>query len=92
MGVFKRPDSKYWWLYLETTRQRERTDILLGDTIAQRTDAKRLAKEAYQRRMLELAEQKVKRLPHGPPMVRFRAYADTYARDVIALRRGAQRL
>ena len=43
MGVFKRPDSPYWWLYLETTKQRERTPILLGDTISQRADAKRLA-------------------------------------------------
>ena len=70
---------------------RERTPILLGDTVTQRADAKRLAKDAYQRRMLEIAEQKVKRLPNGPPMVRFAAYADTYARDVIALRRGARR-
>lgn len=91
MGIFKRPDSQYWWLYLETTKQRERTPILLGDTATQRADAKRLAKDAYQRRMLELAEQKVKRLPNGPAMVRFAAYAETYARDVIALRRGAGR-
>jgi len=91
MGIFKRPDSQYWWLYLETTKQRERTPILLGDTITQRADAKRLAKDAYQRRMLEVAEQKVKRLPNGPAMVRFSAYADAYARDVIALRRGARR-
>ena len=66
MGIFKRPDSQYWWLYLETTKQRERTTILLGDTATQRADAKRLAKDAYQRRMLELAEQKVKRLPERP--------------------------
>ena len=91
MGIFKRPDSQYWWLYLETTKQRERTPILLGDTITQRADAKRLAKDAYQRRMLEVAEQKVKRLPNGPAMIRFAAYAETYARDVIALRRGARR-
>jgi integrase len=91
VGVFKRPDSKYWWLYIETTKERERTDILIGETVAQRKDAKQLAKDAYQRRMFELAEQKVKRLPDGPPMIRFREYAATYARDVIALRRGAQR-
>ena len=91
MGVFKRRDSKYWWLYLETTGQRERTSILLGETIAQRQDAKQLAKEAYQRRMLELAEQQVKRLPSGPRMIRFREYALPYADHVIAHRRGAQR-
>jgi integrase len=91
MGVFRRPDSPYWWLYLESTKSREPTPILLGETLTQRADAKRLAKDAYQRRMLELAEQQVKRLPNGPAMVRFAAYAETYARDVIALRRGARR-
>jgi integrase len=91
MGIFKRPDSQYWWIFLETTKQKERTAILLGDTIAQRADAKRLAKDAYQRRMLEIADQTVKPLPTGPPMIRFAAYAEAYARDVIALRRGARR-
>jgi len=91
MGIFRRSDSQYWWIFLETTKQKERTPILLGETITQRADAKRLAKDAYQRRMLEVAEQQVKRLPDGPPMIRFAAYADTYARDVIALRRGARR-
>jgi len=91
MGVFKRPDSQYWWLYLETTKQRERTPILVGETATQRADAKRLAKDAYQLRMHELAERKVRRLPHGPPMIRFAEYAKTYAEHVIALRRGARR-
>ena len=91
MGIYQRKDSRSWWLWLETIKRRERTPILIGDTVAQRQDAKRLAKEAYQRRMLELAEQSIKRLPHGPAMVRFGAYADVYARDVIALRRGAGR-
>ena len=35
VGLFKRPDSKYWWLYLETMAARERTEILLGETVAQ---------------------------------------------------------
>jgi len=92
MGIYQRAkESKYWWLYLETSQTRERTDILIGETVAQKKDNKRLAKEAYQLRMFELAEQKVKRLRNGPPMVRFEAYADTYARDVIALHRGARR-
>jgi len=91
MGIFRRSDSQYWWIFLETTKQKERTPILLGETITQRADAKRLAKDAYQRRMLEVAEQTVKRLPNGPAMIRFAAYAETYARDVIALRRGARR-
>ena len=91
MGIYKRPDSPYWWLYFETTKQKERSVILIGETAAQKLDAKRLAKEAYQRRMLELAEQVVKRLPDRPAMVRFSVYAETYARDVIPLRRGGRR-
>lgn len=91
MGIFTRPESQYWWLWLETARRKERTDILIGKTVTQRRDAKRLAQEAYQRRMLELATRTVKRLPDAAPMVRFSAYAETYAAHVIALRRGARR-
>lgn len=91
MGIYKRPDSDFWWLYLETAGTRERTDILIGDTVAQRGDAKRLAKESYQRKMLDLAEKQIKRLPDERPQLRFSVYAETYARDVIALRRGARR-
>ncbi|HMJ82996.1 MAG TPA: tyrosine-type recombinase/integrase [Vicinamibacterales bacterium] len=89
MGVYQRPESKYYWLYLETTKQKERTDVLIGETAAQKKDAKRLAEETYQRRMLELAEQKIR--PLAKASIRFSAYAEAYARDVIALRRGARR-
>jgi integrase len=89
VGVYKRPESKYYWLYLETTKQKERTDILIGETAAQRKDARRLADETYQRRMLEIAEQKIR--PLAGKVIRFSAYAETYARDVIPLRRGARR-
>jgi integrase len=89
MGIYQRDDSPYWWLYLETTKLKERTDIRIGETAAQKKDAKRLAEETYQRRMLELAEQKIR--PLAKASIRFRAYADTYARDVIPLRRGARR-
>lgn len=89
MGIYTRPDSPYWWLYLETTKQKERTDILIGETAAQRKDARRLADETYQRRMLEIAEQKIR--PLAAPQIRFSAYAEPYARDVIPLRRGARR-
>ena len=41
--------------------------------------------------MIEIAERKVKRLGDGPPMIRFRDYATTYAEHVIKLRRGARR-
>ena len=90
MGLFKRPESKFYWLYLETTRRREPTKILLGDTASQRKDNKALALEVYHERMRETARG-VHRLPVERPAIRFTAYATTYATDVIALRRGAQR-
>jgi len=89
VGVYKRQDSPYWWLWLEATKAAESSGILIGETVAQRRDAKRLAEEAYQRRMLEIAEQKIR--PLAAPVIRFSAYADAYARDVIPLRRGARR-
>jgi integrase len=89
MGLYQRKDSPYWWLWIEATKAAESSGILIGETVAQRRDAKRLAEEAYQRRMLEIAEQKIR--PMAAPVIRFSAYADAYARDVIPLRRGARR-
>jgi integrase len=89
MGLYQRKDSPYWWLWIEATKAAESSGILIGETVAQRRDAKRLAEEAYQRRMLEIAEQKIR--PLTAPSIRFSAYADAYARDVIPLRRGARR-
>jgi integrase len=92
MGIYTRPDSPYWWLWLETAppgEQKLSSRIRIGTTVAQRKDSKRLAEEDYQRRMLDLAEQKVKPLP--APQIRFTDYATPYAEHVIALRRGARR-
>jgi integrase len=90
MGVFKRADSKYWWLFLETSRRKERTDIVIGETQAQRKDSRAIAVELYQTRMHELAR-RVHRLPGKPEAVTFRAYAETYDTTVIAHRRGVER-
>ena len=90
MGVFKRDDSKYWWLWLETLKAREATKVPIGETTSQKKDNKALAVEVYQQRMLETAAH-VHRLPVERPALRFSAYAETYARDVIALRRGGRR-
>lgn len=59
MGIFSRPDSPYWWLYLETApkgRQKVRTSVPVGKTVAQRRDSRRLAEDLYYQRMNELAE------------------------------------
>lgn len=89
MGVFARPDSPWWWLWLETTQQKERTDIKIGTTHAQRTDSQRLASDRYHQRMNELAARLYK-LPSALPAIRFRKYAEDYA-PTIATHRGAER-
>ena len=52
MGIFKRPDSPYWWLYFETTKRKERTNILVHGRAE-----KREAQVRYFARMLEYAEE-----------------------------------
>lgn len=87
MGVFTRADSPYYWLWLETTHQKERTDIKIGETVTQRRDSRALADDRYHQRMNELAA-RLYRLPTATPAIRFEKYAATYETDVIALRRG----
>jgi integrase len=90
MGLFTRPDSPYWWLFLETTKQKEKTDIKVGETVAQRKDSRRIALDRYHQRMNELAA-RLYRLPTATPAIRFATYAAPYATDTIAHRAGARR-
>lgn len=90
MGAYWRADSKWWWLYLETIKRKERTKILVGVTTAQRHDSKKLAEAVYHQRMTELAG-RLYHLPTAQPSIRFDKYAATYATDTIAHRRGAER-
>ncbi len=90
MGVFKRPDSPYWWLFLETTKTKEKTELKIGTTTAQRRDSRKLAEDRYHQRMNELAARLYK-LPSAQPAIRFDKYAETYAADVISHHRGARR-
>ncbi len=90
MAVFSRPDSRFWWLYLETTKQKERTDIPIGATAAQRRDGRKLAEDRYHQRMNELAARLYK-LPTATPAIRFARYAEQYRRDTIPHHKGARR-
>ena len=58
MGVFTRPDSKYWWLYLPTApkgQQKERTNILMGTTPEDHRDSRKRADGLFYQRMTNLA-------------------------------------
>lgn len=93
MGLFTRPDSPWWWLWLETAppgAEREKTAVKIGRTTAQRKDSRQLALDVYHRRMNELAA-RIHRLPLTRPAIRFDVYAATYVRDVIAHQRGHER-
>jgi integrase len=93
MGVFQRPDSPWWWLWLETApsrQQKEKTTIKIGTTAAQRKDSRRLAEDLYHQRMRQLAA-KIHRLPITPETITFAKYADWYHTHVSAHHRGATR-
>jgi len=90
MGIFQRADSPFWWLYLETTKQKERTDVLVGETAAQKHDSRKLALDRYHQRMNELAA-RLYRLPSAMPALRFSKYAAAYEADTIAHHKGATR-
>lgn len=90
MGVYTRPDSPFWWIYLETTRLKEKTDIVIGHTTTQRKDSRKLADDRYHQRMNEVAARLYK-LPSAQPAIRFGKYAATYETDTIAHHAGARR-
>src|SRR5436853_29041 len=83
MGVFTRPDSPVYWLYLETTKAKEKTAIRIGTTVAQQKDSAKLAEDRYHQRMNELAA-RLYQLPTAVPAIRVATYAATYRTDTIA--------
>lgn len=57
MGVYKRPDSLFWWVLLDGYHVRESTRVPIGRTEAQQKEQRRQAEVYYHRRMAALAEQ-----------------------------------
>jgi integrase len=93
MGIFTRPDSPVWWLWLESApkgQQKQRTEILVAGTREQRTAQKASALEVYHTRMLALGRTGQGLAPEKPAII-FRDYATVYARDVISHHKGALR-
>lgn len=75
---------------METTRQKEHTDIRIGTTATHRHDSRKLALDRYHQRMNEIAARLYK-LPSATPAIRFAKYAETYRADTIAHHKGAER-
>ena len=96
MGVFSRPDSPFYWLWLEGHTNdrgkpwRERTDIRRdADTPQQRKDNRALAETTYHARMHELAAGDLR--PNEKPSIPFSTFAAWYATNVIPNHRGQDR-
>jgi hypothetical protein len=60
MGVFTRPDSRWYWIFNELTKQKTRTDFLISE------DGAPLARAHYERVMAETAARQ-QQLPMGIP-------------------------
>jgi integrase len=91
MSAYTRPDSKFWYLHLETTGAREKTAILVGTTAEERTDSKRLAESLYFKRMGELGTNVHKLPTRSKDAITFKVYADEYEAGTLANHRGATR-
>jgi integrase len=91
MGIFTRPDSPYWWLFLETTKQKEKTAILVGTTTAQRKDSKALALDQYHRRMLDLADPEAQQRAARRDQPTLRGFVPWYETHILPQHRGAER-
>lgn len=93
MSAFRRPDSPFWWLWLETAApglKREKTSITVGRTTAQRQASRVLAENLYHKRMNEIAA-RVHHLPTDLAALRFDKYAAAYEAHTIAHHAGAER-
>jgi integrase len=93
MGVFTRPDSPWYWLWLEAMpagREKEKTKIRVGATPAERRTNRALAETLYHQRMNAIAT-RAHRLPVTLDAVTFDKYADAYELHTIPTHKGATR-
>src|SRR5262249_61982723 len=90
MGIYLRPDSKVWWLYLESSKKREPTHIPVGKTTEQRRASRAVAQALYHRRMLRDASPSTSD-PDAKPDITFDEWACKYDQHVIVHHRGYER-
>lgn len=90
MGVYRRPDSPFWWICLDGTKPpvRESTAIPIDGGTPEQTKANlALAKQAYSVRMGDLARRR-HRLPVQQPMTTFAVFRAWYEAHVTSTKRG----
>lgn len=98
MSVYIRPNSPYYWVYLEhpdADPPRESTKIPHRGPKETAKQRRRDAEEYYNARMTQLAKASVElptdAPPDAPPVPTFQAFADWFATHKIPHRRGAER-
>ncbi len=92
MGVYQRPDSRFWWLYLESAlpgQRRCKTDFPIGTTKTQKRDSRLAADAEYHRRMLRLGQGKP--AAREPDPITFQTLATWYDTHVIPHHKGHER-
>lgn len=93
MGVYKRDDSPYWHVWLETApkgRQRMRTDVRIGTTPQTFKESKRLAELVYHAEMGKRALRNHD-LPEAKDRITFARFAPWWTEHRLPHRRGADR-
>lgn len=92
MGLYRRPDSDFWWYRLEGTKIRRSTGIPhTGSSPRQSADLERQALDLYVVAKAHHAKIAAGLVPQGKPPITFRAYADWYETHVLAHRRSADK-
>lgn len=93
MGVYRRQDSRFWWLHLETApkgRQRVPTKVLVGDR-AQEAASRKIAERVYFAKMGELATDAHGLAQPAKAAASFNAFADWYDQNIVPSHRGWER-
>lgn len=93
MGLYKRPRSPYWHIWLENGppgHQRIKTAIRIGTTKIDREKSKLQAEQLYGRLLLEQSA-RVHRLDTERTVIRFAAFAQWYDEQFISKHKGADR-
>lgn len=91
MGVYRRPDSKYWWMLLEGSDRRQSTGVpLSGGSPAQDRELRRQAEDIYAAAKTLEAKRAAGLVATQTP-ISFSAFARWFETHVIAHHRGAEK-
>lgn len=90
MSLYRHAESRYWWMYLEPTRQRQSTKFVITAASPEQSKRNRQMAEAlYHRTIAELQGQKYGLLPK--PAIGFSEHLSWYREHVSAKKRGSER-